>query len=255
MAHICVGEPGHHWFRSWLVACSATSHNLNQRCHNANWNIENKFQWHLNQTSTIFVYENKFQNVLCKYGGHFFRPKYVDILRPRQNGRHIPDDCFKCIFLNENVWISIPLKFVPRCPINYIPALDQTMAWRRPGDKPLTESMVVILPTHRCVTRPQCVKPYTPRIRRMVHDLWYFVMFRRWSFCPSPLGLLCWNRTIVLMPKKWPWRINKSIMADNMTATKQVTRKLCAYFRVFMCTVLISVISMWYKRLQNIFTN
>ena len=43
-------------------------------------------------------------------------------LRPRQNGRHFPDDIFKWIFLNENVWISIniPLKFVPRGPINNI---------------------------------------------------------------------------------------------------------------------------------------
>ena len=28
-------------------------------------------------------------------------------LRARQNGRHFPEDIFKWIFLNENVWISI----------------------------------------------------------------------------------------------------------------------------------------------------
>ena len=35
-------------------------------------------------------------------------------------GRLFPDDILKCIFLNQNVWISITitLKFVPRCPIN-----------------------------------------------------------------------------------------------------------------------------------------
>ena len=27
----------------------------------------------------------------------------VNILRLRQDGRHFPDDIFKCIFLNENV--------------------------------------------------------------------------------------------------------------------------------------------------------
>ena len=32
------------------------------------------------------------------------------------------------------------------------------MAWRRPGDKPLTEPMMVSLPTHMCVNRPQWVK-------------------------------------------------------------------------------------------------
>ena len=31
----------------------------------------------------------------------------VNTLRPRQNGGHFAGDIFKCIFLNENVWISI----------------------------------------------------------------------------------------------------------------------------------------------------
>ena len=65
-------------------------------------------------------------------------------LRPRQNGRHFADDVFKCIFLNGNLWISIKisLKFVPKDPINNIPALVQIMAWRRTGDKPLSEPMM-----------------------------------------------------------------------------------------------------------------
>ena len=78
-----------------------------------------------------------------------------------KNGRHFPDDIFKCIFLNESVWISIKfsLKFVPKGPIDNIPALVQIMAWRRSGDKPLSEPMMVSLLTHLCVTRPQWVKP------------------------------------------------------------------------------------------------
>ena len=84
----------------------------------------------------------------------------LNTLRPRQNGRHFPGDIFKWIFFNENVWISIniSLKFVPRGPINNIPTLVQVMAWRRSGDKPLSEPMIVRLPTHICVTRPQWVK-------------------------------------------------------------------------------------------------
>ena len=50
------------------------------------------------------------------------------------------------------------LKFVPKCPINNIPALVRIMAWRRPGDKPLSEPMMARLPTHICVIRPQWVK-------------------------------------------------------------------------------------------------
>ena len=83
-----------------------------------------------------------------------------NILRPRQNGRYFADDIKKCIFLNENVWIpiKISLKFVRQGPINNIPALVQIMAWRRPGDKPLSGPMMVRLPAHICVTRPQWVK-------------------------------------------------------------------------------------------------
>ena len=77
----------------------------------------------------------------------------IDTLRLRQNGRRFPDDIFKCIFLNENVWITIriSLKFVSRGPSNNIPALVQIVAWHRSGDKPLSEPMMVILLTHICV--------------------------------------------------------------------------------------------------------
>ena len=83
----------------------------------------------------------------------------LNTLRPRQNGRHFADDIFKYIFLNANVWIpiTISLKFVPEGPIDNIPALVQIMAWRRPGDKPLSEPMMLSLLTHICVTRPQWV--------------------------------------------------------------------------------------------------
>ena len=86
-------------------------------------------------------------------------------LRPRQNGRHFADDIFKRIFLNENVRIlvKISLKFVPKGPINNIPALVQIIAWHRSGDKPLSEPMMFSLPTHICVTRPQWVNPVTSR--------------------------------------------------------------------------------------------
>ena len=58
-------------------------------------------------------------------------------MRPRQNGRHFPDNVFKRIFLNKNVGLS--LKFVSKGPINNIPTLVQMMAWRLIGDKLLSE--------------------------------------------------------------------------------------------------------------------
>ena len=72
---------------------------------------------------------------------------------------------FQTTFSNAFCWmkmyefrLKISLKFVPQGPINNIPALVQIMAWRRPGDKPLSGPMMVKLPTHICVTRPQWVK-------------------------------------------------------------------------------------------------
>ena len=93
----------------------------------------------------------------------------VNTLRPRQNGRNFPDDILKCVFFNENLWISlkISLKFGPKVRINIIPALVQIMAWHRPGDKPLSEPMMVLLLTHICVTRPQWVKFLSQNTRDM----------------------------------------------------------------------------------------
>ena len=70
---------------------------------------------------------------------------YLNTLRSRQNGHHFQEDIFKCIFLNKNVPISIIIS----------PKFVQIMAWRWPGDKPLSEPLMVILLTHICITWPQ----------------------------------------------------------------------------------------------------
>ena len=116
-------------------------------------------------------------------------PLEFNTLRPRQNGRHFPDDILKWIFFNENVWIptEISLKFVPKGSINNNPALFQIMAWRRPGDKPLSEPMMVRLPAHICVTRPQWVKDI------LVIHCWYIMVF---------------DPTIWFQPSWWPSLLN-----------------------------------------------
>ena len=105
-------------------------------------------------------------------------------LRPRQNGCLFADDIFKRIFLNENIWISITisLKFVPKGPINNIPALVQIMAWRRPGDKPLSEPMLVGSLTHICVTRPQWVKVLCIHVSLYV-CMCIFISGKFWRSC------------------------------------------------------------------------
>ena len=69
---------------------------------------------------------------------HLDYVQFINILRPRQHGRHFADDTFKRIFVSENVIssIKISLKFVPKGPVNNNnPALVQIMAWRRPDGK------------------------------------------------------------------------------------------------------------------------
>ena len=84
--------------------------------------------------------------------------------RPRKNGRCFTNDIYKCILLNEKIWILIrfSLKFVPKGlinNINNITALVQTMTWCRPGNKPLSEAMMVKLLTHICISLPHWIKP------------------------------------------------------------------------------------------------
>ena len=107
---------------------------------------------------------------------------YFNTLKPRQDGRHFSDDIFKRIFLNQNVRIpiNISLEFVPKGPINNIPALVEIMAWRRPGDKPLSETMLVSLLTHICVTRPQWVNKLCQQTningQCVTNVLWYMTL-------------------------------------------------------------------------------
>ena len=117
------------------------------------------------------LYINKYMYVLIDLA--------FNTLRPRQNGRHFAVDTFNHIFLNENVWIliKISLKFVPKGPINNIQALVQIMAWRRPGDKPLSEPMMVSLLTQLCVTRPQWVKCIQINIWIQNHKIITFARF------------------------------------------------------------------------------
>ena len=78
----------------------------------------------------------------------------INTLRPRQNACHFADGIFKCILLNEKVWISFKTsqKFVSKVRINNIPAYSSLV-----GAKTLSESMMVRLLSlglnelsHRC---------------------------------------------------------------------------------------------------------
>ena len=65
---------------------------------------------------------------------------------------------FSNVFSSMRMFVQISLKLAPKGLTNNIQALVQIMDWRRPGDKPLSETMMVSLPTHTCVTQPQGFK-------------------------------------------------------------------------------------------------
>ena len=79
----------------------------------------------------IYIWE------LCK--------RSIPILRPRQNcrNRQFANDVSKCLFLNEDLWITnyIQLKCVPYGLIDNMPSLVQIMVLRRLGDKPSLTNM------------------------------------------------------------------------------------------------------------------
>ena len=103
-------------------------------------------------------------------------------LSPKQNGCNFADDIFNCIFLNGNIWfaLKIPLKFILKGPNNNITTLVQIMVWCRPGDKPLSEPMMVSLLMHKCITLPQWVNAaYTS------HHYWIQLTDNFINYCPN----------------------------------------------------------------------
>ena len=98
------------------------------------------------------------QQYLCdkgkwQYGGWFHKclenmlidgeHRVLNTMGSKQKGHRFAD-IFKLIFLNEIfcILIQISLKFVPACPSDNEPPLVQIRAWRRIGDKSLSEPMV-----------------------------------------------------------------------------------------------------------------
>ena len=108
---------------------------------------------------SVYLLKSQYNFLIFLWSIPAFAFSTLSTLRPRQNGPHFAEDMFKCIFLNENVWIliEISLKFVSKGSINNNPALFQIMAWRHLGNKPLSKAMMVSSLTHICVTWPQWV--------------------------------------------------------------------------------------------------
>ena len=144
----------------WIFFCKNTSRLLWTEWNHPHVNLWNRFSWNLvliftinkrkeHPNSYLFSTIQANNNFRTEHPHTFRYLKSIrffflaNTLRPRQNGRHFPDEIFKCILS-----IKISLAFVPKGPINNIPSLVQIMAWRWPCDKPLSEPMMVKLLTH-----------------------------------------------------------------------------------------------------------
>ena len=129
----------------------------------ASWGHEQLYQFCHRFTSTCVGLSNGCATDITQHGPrgnltHWGRDKMAAVSQTTLSN---------AFFFNGNARISIKisLKFVPKVPINNIPVLVQIMAWRRSGDKPLSEPIMVRLPTHICVVRPQWVKVFYASLR------------------------------------------------------------------------------------------
>ena len=97
----------------------------------------------------------------------FERPDWCRKKWPPFTRRH-----FQMYFFNENVCISIriSLNFLPGGTISNIIVLVQIMDWRRPDDRPLSESIIVNVLTRICVTRPQWVNSLSLHVSNYLAD-------------------------------------------------------------------------------------
>ena len=114
--------------------------------------------------------------IVCDTGMHYQVPPLIREARNKVTTGH---SCYRSLsirkiilgrdtiaanyltFSNEFSWMTVyefclrfHWSFVSKVCINNIPVLVQIMVWRRPGYKPLSEPMMVILLTDICVTRP-----------------------------------------------------------------------------------------------------
>ena len=94
----------------------------------------------------------------------------------------------------------------------------QILAWRRPGDKPLSEPMIVSLLTHICVTRPQWVKTFCSWI--WIRFLWCTI-FQNGKQNFMGLSNLCLENIDGLfwyvLPGTEPWPRRVYVFRDSVT--------------------------------------
>ena len=87
--------------------------------------------------------------------------------------------------MNENAWISIKisLKYVSKGPINNIPALVQIMACHQPGNKPLSEPMMVYWRIYASLGLNDLTEYSTERVSKQFLFRKIFLKFSMAGYC------------------------------------------------------------------------
>ena len=165
----------------------------------------------------------------------------VNTLRPRQNDCHFTAYIFNCIFFQWKLLYLdlISLKYVPSGTNIKMPALIKIIACCRPGDKPLSEPMMVFL-THICVTQPQWVN--SSRLSDM-----YAIMnchhWHRWCLVtcgmPSYYQNQFWFITTWILNNKFQWNFiqNATNFIQKMNS-KCCLQNVSAYKVYYHCVIL-----------------
>ena len=121
---------------------------------------------------------------------------------------------------NVKILLKISLKFVPMVWYYNIPSVLQIMAWHWPGDKPLSEPIMVELQTHICVTQPQWVKApgYLYPSCQLYSLYWTNSMQKCYFYCewhskitlhfaeknnPVVWGLICYLSSFLIQSSHW----------------------------------------------------
>ena len=125
-----------------LMACCfwALSHYQNQ-C----WfEIFHPSQYSFTENVQYVLTKIMIKNYIYRYFYASAEGQGVNSSHPGQNGHHLADDIFHCIFMNDFfcILILVSLECVPKGPIDNDSALVQVMAWHQTGNKSLPEPML-----------------------------------------------------------------------------------------------------------------
>ena len=107
------------------------------------------------------------------------------------------------------ILIKISLKFVPKGPINNIPALFQIMAWRLPGNTSLSEPMIILLIMHSIVKQVAIRKGHERQISSVPWNFEILLspMTNQLNGCPHFFVFLFFLKLIIPRAKQSCWGV------------------------------------------------